>query len=97
MAKTISIDYPEYLANSMRMNRDDFGKQMKESSLVKLFEIGKVSSGTATKVLEMTRIEFLELLNKYKVSFLNVDDLEEDLNNALSRLKHNANNFSFKN
>jgi len=82
MAKVISIDYPEYLANSMRMNKDDFGKQIKESSLVKLFEIGKVSSGTAAKVLEITRIEFLELLNKYKVSFLNADNLEEDLNNT---------------
>ncbi|HLQ98880.1 MAG TPA: UPF0175 family protein [Sphingobacterium sp.] len=82
MAKTISIDYPEHLANSMRMNKDDFGRQIKESALVKLFEIGKVSSGTAAKVLEMSRIEFLELLNKYKVGFLNVDDLEEDLNNA---------------
>lgn len=81
MAKIISIDYPEYLANSMRMNRDDFEKQMKESSLVKLFEIGKVSSGTAAKVLDMTRVEFLELLDKYKVSFLDVGDLEEDLNN----------------
>ena len=65
----------------MRMNRDDFEKQMKESSLVKLFEIGKVSSGTAAKVLDMTRVEFLELLDKYKVSFLDVGDLEEDLNN----------------
>lgn len=82
MAKIISIDYPEYLANSMRMNKADFGKQMKESSLVKLFEIGKVSSGTAAKVLDMTRVEFLELLDRYKVSFLNADDLEEDLNNA---------------
>lgn len=82
MDKIITIDYPEYLANSMRLNKDDFGKQMKESALVKLFEIGKVSSGTAAKVLNMTRIEFLELLNKYKVSFLNVDDIEEDLSNA---------------
>lgn len=82
MDKIITIDYPEYLANSMRLNKDDFGKQMKESALVKLFEIGKVSSGTAAKVLNMTRIESLELLNKYKVSFLNVDDIEEDLSNA---------------
>lgn len=82
MAKTITIDYPEYLANSMRMNKDDFGKQIKESALVKLFEIGKVSSGTAAKVLEITRIEFLELLNRYKVNFLDVDDLEEDFSNA---------------
>lgn len=82
MAKVITIDYPESLANSMRMNKVDFSKQIKESALVKLFEIGKVSSGTAAKVLNITRIEFLELLNKYKVSFLNVDDLEEDLSNA---------------
>lgn len=82
MAKTITIDYPEYLADAMRMNKDDFSKQMKESALVKLFEIGKVSSGTAAKVLNITRVEFLELLSKYKVSFLNVGDLEEDLSNA---------------
>jgi len=82
MAKIISIDYPEYLANSLRLNKDDFGKEMKESALVKLFELGKVSSGTAAKVLRISRIEFLELLNKYKVSFLNTDNLEEDLNNV---------------
>lgn len=82
MAKVISIDYPEYLANSLRLNKDDFGKEMKESALVKLFELGKVSSGTAAKVLHISRVEFLELLNKYKVSFLNTDNVEEDLNNA---------------
>lgn len=57
-------------------------KKMKESALVKLFELGKVSSGTAAKVLRISRVEFLELLNKYKVSFLNTDSVEEDLNNA---------------
>ncbi len=66
----------------MRMNKDDFGKEIKTSSLVKMFELGKVSSGIAAKVLHISRIEFLELLGKYKVSFLNVDDLNEDLNNA---------------
>lgn len=82
MAKMITIDYPEYLANSMGLNKNDFGKQIKESALVKLFEIGKVSSGTAARVLNITRMEFLELLSKYKVSILNVDDLEEDVSNA---------------
>lgn len=82
MAKIISVDFPEYLANSMRMNKDDFERKMKESSLVKLFEIGKVSSGTAAKVLGITRVDFLELLNEYKVSFLNIDTLEEDFDNA---------------
>jgi len=82
MSETIKIDYPKYLANSMRMNKDDFGKEVKISALVKLFEMGKVSSGVAAKVLKITRVEFLELLTDYKVSFVGVDDLKEDLENA---------------
>lgn len=82
MAESISIDYPKYLANSMRMSKDEFGKEIKVSALVKLFELGKVSSGTAAKVLKISRIEFLELLKKYNVSFLETEDLKEDLDNA---------------
>lgn len=82
MAQIISVDYPDYLANSMRMSKSEFGREIKLYSLVKLFELGKVSSGTAAKVLELSRVEFLELLVKYNVSFLNSDDLNEDLLNA---------------
>ena len=79
MAQVISIDYPDYLANSMRMNKSDFGNEIKIASLVKLFELGKVSSGTASKVLNISRIEFLDLLAKYNVTFLNTENLSEDL------------------
>ena len=82
MAQIISVDYPDYLANSMRMSKSEFGREIKLYSLVKLFELGKVSSGTAAKVLELSRVEFLELLVKYNVSFLNSHDLNEDLQNA---------------
>ena len=82
MSKIISIEYPDYLANSMRMNKSQFGREIKISGLVKLFELGKISSGTASKVLEISRIDFLELLTKYNVEFLNVEDLNEDLQNA---------------
>ena len=82
MARTISIEYPDFLANSMRMSKDEFGKEIKASGLVKLFELGKISSGTASKALKISRIEFLELLKKYKVDFLNSDDLESDFENA---------------
>jgi predicted HTH domain antitoxin len=49
---------------------------------VKLFELGKVSTGIAAKALSISRIEFLDLLGKYKVNFLNFDDLDSDLENA---------------
>jgi predicted HTH domain antitoxin len=82
MGHTISIKYPNFLANSMRLSEVDFENEIKVSSLVKLFELGKVSTGIAAKTLNISRIEFLDLLGKYKVNFLNFDDLDSDLENA---------------
>jgi predicted HTH domain antitoxin len=85
MIKTIKIEYPEYLADSLRLTGKDFETEIKVSSLVKLFEMGKISSSVASKVLGIDRIEFLELLNRYKVSVLNgydIEELDEDIANA---------------
>ena len=82
MAKIITIEYPDSLANSMRMSKSEFGREIKISGLVKLFELGKISSGTASKASELSRIELLELLANYRVSFLTVEDLNEDFQNA---------------
>jgi predicted HTH domain antitoxin len=57
----------------------DFEREIKISALVKLFELGKISSGTAAKVLQMSRIEFLELLSDYQVGFSETDCLTEDV------------------
>jgi predicted HTH domain antitoxin len=85
MNKVINIEYPESLANSLRLSSKEFEYEIKASSLVKLFELGKVSSGVAAKVLGLSRIDFLELLAKYKVSAFGqheLDDLKEDIANA---------------
>lgn len=58
---------------------------MKTSSLVKLFELGKVSSGVAARVLGISRLDFIELLAKYNVSVLgeyDAEDLNDDIANA---------------
>jgi predicted HTH domain antitoxin len=85
MKGMINIEYPESLANTLRLNGKEFASEMKTSSLVKLYELGKVSSGVAARVLGLSRLEFLELLTKYNVSVLggyNTDDLNEDIANA---------------
>ncbi len=85
MKGMIKIEYPESLANTLRLNGKDFESEMKTSSLVKLFELGKVSSGVAAKVLNLTRVDFLELLVKYNVSVFgayDINDLNEDIANA---------------
>lgn len=82
MNRTISIEYPEYLANSLRLETKDFKIEIKTSSLIKLFELGRVSSGTAAKVLGISRVDFLDLLAKYNVSIFCESDLREDVINA---------------
>lgn len=85
MKGMIKIEYPESLANTLRLSGKDFEYEMKVSSLVKLFELGKVSSGVAARVLGLTRVDFLELLAKYNVSVFgpyDINDLNEDIANA---------------
>lgn len=81
----IKIEYPESLANTLRLSEKDFKYEIKSSAIVKLFELGKISSGVAARVLEISRLDFLELLSKYNVSVFgayDIDDLNEDIANA---------------
>ena len=82
---TIAISYPESLALSLKMGDKEFEKEIKTLSLVKLYELGKVSSGTTAGLLGLTRLKFLESLAQYRVSFLQPEsdeDLVSDFNNA---------------
>lgn len=85
MKQLISINYPESLALSLKMNNREFKQEMKTISLIKLYELGKISSGLAAKLLNLNRIEFLELLGKYNVSYFYnglENELESDVANA---------------
>lgn len=85
MKHLISINYPESLAFSLKMNNEEFQNEMKTLSLIKLYELGKISSGFASKLLNISRIDFLDILEKYNVSYFYKDvedELESDLENA---------------
>ena len=85
MERSISIKYPESLAFSLKMENQEFMDEMKTISLIKLYELGKISSGKAAKILNINRLDFLEVLRKYKVSYFHdglEDELESDVRNA---------------
>ncbi|MBC8486014.1 MAG: UPF0175 family protein [Bacteroidetes bacterium] len=85
MERQISISYPETLAFLLKMGTNEFESEMKTISLVKLYELGKISSGFASKLLSITRIDFLELLERYNVSYFHKgleNELESDYKNA---------------
>ena len=79
----ISVIYPETLAISLKMQKSEFEREIKTASLVKFFELGKISSGLAAKTLGITRIDFLDRLAVYGVSvYTDADELEADIANA---------------
>ncbi len=82
MESQIAISYPESLAFSLKMKNSEFEREMKSLSLVKLYELGKISSGLAAKVLDISRLDFLHLLGLYSVSYFSENELEMDIANA---------------
>jgi predicted HTH domain antitoxin len=65
------------------MTVSEFEREIKILSLIKLYELGKISSGKAAEVLDISRIAFLEVLAAYQVScFPDSAELESDLARA---------------
>ena len=85
MSKVISVNFPDSLAALLKMDAREFEKEMRFLSVIKLYETNKLSSGMAARVLDISRIDFLEKLADYKVSVFQVHDehaLGEDISNA---------------
>jgi predicted HTH domain antitoxin len=85
MEQVINVTYPKQLAFSLKMQDNEFVQEMQKLAIIKLYELGKVSSSIAAKILNLTRVDFIELINKYQVSFFSYvseDELLNDLKNA---------------
>ncbi len=85
MEKQLSVTYPESLANTLEMKDFEFAEEMKLLSLAKLYELGKISSAKAAQILNISRIDFLEKIALYQVSYFGLrdsTDLDDDIANA---------------
>lgn len=82
MHSTIKVDYPVFLADVLCLQKQEFEKEIRLSSIIKLYELGKISSGNAAKALDLSRIDFLEILTEYNVSYFDKHSLSQDIANA---------------
>jgi predicted HTH domain antitoxin len=78
--RQITIDVPEKILLAEKSDEATFGKELRLLAAIKLFELGRLSSGRAAELAGMPRVEFLLTLGKYKVFPLldELDDLERE-------------------
>lgn len=71
---TYSIQLPETVFSTFRKTPSEFIKEMKIAAAVKWYELGDISQNRAAEIAELTRAEFISVLNFYKVSVIQYTD-----------------------
>ena len=78
------VNYPEKLPDALQQSSEQFEREAKMAMAVKLYEMKRISSGTAAALVGVERAEFLLDLHRYGVAAidLSTDELQADLDNA---------------
>jgi predicted HTH domain antitoxin len=81
---TVQITIPEEVLISLKQTPDILSRELCLLAAIKLFELGRLSSGRAAQLAGITRVEFLNGLGRYQVSpfTLSAEELAQDLQNA---------------
>ncbi len=79
--KTLRIELPDDALDGM--SEEQAQVVAREALLVKLYDLGVISTGRASEILGISRRAFLDLLGQYNVSLFDENmDLAEEMRNA---------------
>ncbi len=79
-SRQIVLEIPEKVLLAEKTDETAFAQELRILAAVKLYEMGRLSSGRAAELAGMPRVEFLLTLGRYKVFPLlaELNDLESE-------------------
>lgn len=87
--RAITLELPEDLDLAVKTTPEELGAQIRLMAALKMFELGKLSSGKAAELAGMSRVEFFEMCGRYRVPVFNYapEELEAELGQDLEQVE----------
>lgn len=70
--KTLTLAIPEDLPDMLKMSDEEFRREAQLLLAAKLYELGKLTAGTAARLAGVDRLTFLSLLARYHAPAINL-------------------------
>lgn len=85
----LKIKYPSGFEHAVHMTKEEMEHHLRLMAALKMFELGKISSGEAAELAGMSRVEFFEACGRYRVSIFNYppEEAEKEIKKDLERAR----------
>ena len=80
---TFEVKLPSNLLQ-LGLSKDDIQQRISEWMVLSLFTEGRISSGKAARILNISRVDFLALLRRRGIAYVNYspEELSEEIDSA---------------
>ena len=81
---TLELHIPDDATSLLEVSKEGLGRELLLLAAIKLYEIGRISSGQAARLAGISRVDLLTRLKDYKVAPFQVtpEELRRDVLNA---------------